>query len=120
MTVGQQSQWKPAFFGRIKSRLARPTLHRRCVLLQFIMAKNENVMGGREESHAWKCQLHSPWLFLTSPILLIRLPTLSPIIPQAPRQKGWEWLQVHRCVLSLKKKKLLESNYFSYFVNPSL
>lgn len=41
---------KSSIFGRIKSRLARPTLHRCCVLLQFITAKNENVMGGREES----------------------------------------------------------------------
>lgn len=121
MTVGQQRQWNPAFrTHRVTpgSPHSLPPPH----IIAIYYGKKWKCNGEAGKSHAWKCQLYSPWLFLSSGVQLIRLPPLSPVIPQLLLTKRLRMItssQMHSLIVK-KKKKLLESNYLSYFVNPSL
>lgn len=120
MTAGQQSRWNPTRLGRVKS---RPALIRRSILLQFIMAKNGNVMGGRVESCLKMSSTLSLIVFNQSHVCWLGLPTRSPVIPRRLAPKGWGVI-THKFMDALahcvrggdKKNRLLQFNDFSYFV----
>lgn len=107
-----------SLFGRIKSRLARPTLYCHCILLQFIMAKNENVMGGKEES----CLKMSNTLFLIvfNHTNSVDQPSSSVSHhPAAPRQKVENDYEFTDAFSHCRKKKTIREQLLQLFCQPS-